>query len=315
MHWPTLAGTKRRTRRPSASSRRAALKNWLTWNGTSRSGAHSATDWNSRLHRRWCGPDWSLIHRTRSSLRNNHARCRRRRRRWPRCDRRRRRCTRRNRRRSSDCYRGRLTDRLRRNGRRSDRANRRRTRPCRSGRCGNSRSRWNWWRDWAGRNRCCGWRNRRSRRGRSNHRRRDRCGTAHRSRRSCHKFLWSWRWRRSHYRSRRDWGSHCFFFLGDRAQHVPGTGNVRQIDFGFDFFFAAAGAGTGFARLRRAFRRADIHSNLFRFVLFQRTGVRLLFSHSDQRKRIKNRLTLDFQLSGKIVNSNLTHPAFRFSAF
>jgi hypothetical protein len=43
--------------------------------------------------------------------------------------------------------------------------------------------------------------------------------------------------------------------------------------------------------------------------------VGFLFRHSDQRKRIKNGFALDFQLSGKIVDANLTHPAFRFSAF
>jgi hypothetical protein len=56
-----------------------------------------------------------------------------------------------------------------------------------------------------------------------------------------------------------------------------------------------------------------VRTYLLRFVLFQRTGVRLLFRHSNQRKRFENGFTLDFQLSGKIVNSNLTHPAFRFS--
>jgi len=42
--------------------------------------------------------------------------------------------------------------------------------------------------------------------------------------------------------------------------------------------------------------------------------VRLLFCYSDERKRVENGFALDFQLSGKIVDSNLTHPAFRFSA-
>jgi hypothetical protein len=48
-------------------------------------------------------------------------------------------------------------------------------------------------------------------------------------------------------------------------------------------------------------------------MLFQRTGVRLLLGHSDQRQCIEDGFTLDFQFSGKIVDSNLTHPAFRFS--
>jgi hypothetical protein len=48
-------------------------------------------------------------------------------------------------------------------------------------------------------------------------------------------------------------------------------------------------------------------------MLFQGTGVRLLLGHSNQRQRVENGFTLDFQFSGKIVDSNLTHPAFRFS--
>jgi hypothetical protein len=51
-----------------------------------------------------------------------------------------------------------------------------------------------------------------------------------------------------------------------------------------------------------------------RFVFFQRTGVRLLLRHPNQRQRVENSFALDFQLSGKIVDSNLTHPAFHFSA-
>jgi len=89
---------------------------------------------------------------------------------------------------------------------------------------------------------------------------------------------------------------------------------VRQINFSLDFFFAVKPARTRFAGRGRTFRRgADIHTYFLGFVLFQRTGVRLFLGHSDQRKRIEYGFALDFQLSGKIVNSNLTHPAFRFS--
>jgi hypothetical protein len=50
---------------------------------------------------------------------------------------------------------------------------------------------------------------------------------------------------------------------------------------------------------RRTFRRgADVHPYFLRFVLFQRTGVRLLLSHSDQRKRVEYGFALHFQLSG-----------------
>jgi len=51
---------------------------------------------------------------------------------------------------------------------------------------------------------------------------------------------------------------------------------------------------------------------LLRFVLFQRTRVRLFLRYSHDWKRVENGFALDFQFAGKIVNSNLTHPAFRF---
>jgi hypothetical protein len=105
-----------------------------------------------------------------------------------------------------------------------------------------------------------------------------------------------------------------FLLLRNGSQHISGTGDVREINFGFDFFFAAKRARTGLTSRGRTFRRgADVYPYLFRFVFFQRTGVRFLLRHSDQRKRIENSFALDFQLSGKIVDSNLTHPAFRFS--
>jgi hypothetical protein len=107
---------------------------------------------------------------------------------------------------------------------------------------------------------------------------------------------------------------HSLLALRNRLQDISRTGNVRQINFGFDFFFAAKRTRTRLARRGRTFRRGtEIYAYFLRFVLFQRTGVRFLFCHSDQRKRIENGFALDFQLSGKIVDSNLTHPAFRFS--
>jgi hypothetical protein len=90
-----------------------------------------------------------------------------------------------------------------------------------------------------------------------------------------------------------------FLLLSNRSQHIPGTGDVRQINFGFDFFFAAKWARTGLASRGRTFRRgAEILAYFLRFVLFQRTGVRLLLRHSHHRKRVENGFALDFQLSG-----------------
>jgi hypothetical protein len=87
--------------------------------------------------------------------------------------------------------------------------------------------------------------------------------------------------------------------LRDRLEHISRTGDVRQINFGFDFFFAPVGARTGLASRRGAIRGgADVHTHLLRFMLFQRTGVRFLLGHANDRKRIQNCLALYFQLSG-----------------
>jgi hypothetical protein len=63
--------------------------------------------------------------------------------------------------------------------------------------------------------------------------------------------------------------------------------------------------------MRRRFgQAAEMSPHFFRFVVFERTGMRLLLGHSDKRQHVGNGLALDFQLSGEIVDSNLTHPAF-----
>jgi hypothetical protein len=83
---------------------------------------------------------------------------------------------------------------------------------------------------------------------------------------------------------------------------------MREIDLGLDF------AGLGTAGTRGLARRlgfpggAEVGSHLFRFVVFKRTGMRLLFRDSDFWKHVKNRLALNLQFSGEIVDSNLAHP-------
>jgi hypothetical protein len=46
-------------------------------------------------------------------------------------------------------------------------------------------------------------------------------------------------------------------------------------------------------------------ANQFRFVIFQRTGMRLLLGHAYRGQRVKNLFALDFQLTGQIIDSNL----------
>jgi hypothetical protein len=96
--------------------------------------------------------------------------------------------------------------------------------------------------------------------------------------------------------------------LGDQLKHISGLGNVREINLSLDFVGFATGTRPGGRGL--SFGGAEMSANLFRFVLLDRTRVRLLLCDSDCDQDIKNRLALDFQLPGQIVDSNLTHPPF-----
>jgi hypothetical protein len=55
-------------------------------------------------------------------------------------------------------------------------------------------------------------------------------------------------------------------------------------------------------------------ANFIGFMVFERTGMRFLLGDADFFQDIENRLALDFQLSGQVVNSNLTHPPLVSSA-
>ena len=61
----------------------------------------------------------------------------------------------------------------------------------------------------------------------------------------------------------------CFLLLGNRPQHITRTGDVRQINLGFDFFFAAQRArGTRRGALRFS-RAADVGPHFFCFVVLK----------------------------------------------
>jgi len=226
---------------------------------------------------------WSFVHRSRPRLRNDHPRCRRMRRRWCNCA-------------GCRCW-----------------------RPGHSRSCHHRRGRRGW------RNDRCGRRNRRTRgcnrrrRGRSyrllDNRRRNgrlRCRNWSRGRRGWLRHRWCncrLRCHRRRSRATRRWMLDCLFLLRDGLEHVSRPGDVREIDLGLDFFFAAQrtrGSG-GWRRLGRA---AEVRPHLFRFMLLERTGMRFLLGHSHERQHVENGLALDFQLSGEIVDSNLAHPAF-----
>jgi hypothetical protein len=98
------------------------------------------------------------------------------------------------------------------------------------------------------------------------------------------------------------------FLLRDGAQHVSRPRNIRQIDLGLDSFVAVGGARS-LRRTRRSLRAsAEMFPHQFRFVIFQRTGVRFLLRNTHRGQHVKNFLALDFQLTGQVIDSNLTHP-------
>ena len=244
------------------------MKNWLSWHWTTGRRTHRPGGSTGLCNRGDRARRWSFVYRTRSSLRNNHAR----RWRWRR--------PRKHGRSRTKCGRGRL---------RCSRCNRRR-----SG-CHDRRRRRNW--TWL-------WRNRSSslscNRGR-------RCNGPLR-RGSDHFGPRSGRWRsgcRGCRRSRRRrWSSHrccngglcrhrrrndgprrgrCFLLLGNRFQHIARPGNMGQIDLGLDFFFAPQRSrGPGRRRLRFG-RAADVGPYFFRLMLLERTGMGLLLRHPDDR--------------------------------
>jgi len=58
----------------------------------------------------------------------------------------------------------------------------------------------------------------------------------------------------------------------------------------------------------------EMDADLLSLVLLERAGVRFLLGNADFLQNIEDRLTLDFQFSGQVVNSNLTHPPLVSSA-
>jgi hypothetical protein len=100
-----------------------------------------------------------------------------------------------------------------------------------------------------------------------------------------------------------------FLELGDSAQHVSRPRNVGEVDLGLDLFFAVNRARSSPRRTRRRFgAAAEMLPHQVRFVIFQRAGVRFLLRDAHRGQHVKNFPALDFQLTGQIVDSNLTHP-------
>ena len=127
---------------------------------------------------------------------------------------------------------------------------------------------------------------------------------------------WCCRFRRSCGRgSSRFWSRRRGRFgllLQQKAGHITGLRDVREIDLGLDLWLTSTTAAIptdGSTALSR-----EVFAHTLGFVGLNRARVRLLFRYSDQGKDVENRLAFDFQLPCQIVDSNFTHSRpLRFS--
>ena len=96
-----------------------------------------------------------------------------------------------------------------------------------------------------------------------------------------------------------------FLFVGQNGlHHIAGLGNVREVDFRRDALRRARGRGPPMT----ARSAVQMHANLLRLVILQRTGVGLAVGQAQFRQYVKNLPALDFHLACEIVDTNLTHP-------
>jgi hypothetical protein len=73
---------------------------------------------------------------------------------------------------------------------------------------------------------------------------------------------------------------------------------VRQVDLGFDFIGARMRCARRFPHAMPVPRAFEVCTNFFGFVLFERTGMRLLLGDADFSQHVENGFTFDFQLPG-----------------
>jgi hypothetical protein len=125
--------------------------------------------------------------------------------------------------------------------------------------------------------------------------------------------LWRFgRARRHGYRTRRR-GRSCLLFLLKSLQNVTWLGDVREVNFGPDFVWPGT-RGTRGDPLP-VIAGVEVLAHFFRFFDGDGTGMRFLFGDANLRQNIEDRLALDFQFPGQIVDSNLRgvyHPSFFF---
>ena len=83
---------------------------------------------------------------------------------------------------------------------------------------------------------------------------------------------------------------------------------MGEVNLGLDAIGLRATLARRFCRTRALSGGAEVRSNFIGFVVFQRTGMRLLLGDANFHQHIENGFAFYFQLPGQIVNSNLTHP-------
>jgi hypothetical protein len=80
---------------------------------------------------------------------------------------------------------------------------------------------------------------------------------------------------------------------------------MREVDFGRDAL-PCTRRGTRVGRALRAV--GELPAYLLGFVFLERAGVGLAYTNAELVQHVENLPAFDFQLSRKIVDSNLTHP-------
>jgi hypothetical protein len=98
-----------------------------------------------------------------------------------------------------------------------------------------------------------------------------------------------------------------FLFLllrQNRLHHVPGLGNMREIDLG-RYGLRSTRRGAGVTTLASML---EVRANLVSLIVFDRTRMSFARTQAEFSEHVKNRTALDFHLTREIVNSNLAHP-------
>ncbi len=85
---------------------------------------------------------------------------------------------------------------------------------------------------------------------------------------------------------------------------------MGEVDLGLDFVRLSTGRPAGTAGNLGLAGGAEVSPHLLRFMILKGAGMALFLRDSNFRKHVENRLALDFQLSGQIVDPNLAHPPF-----